>query len=604
MSESMEATDRLNGHSENAASPPVAALVPDRVARWAAERPWQPAVVSDSETVTYGELIERATSLAGRMRKAGVGRDIPVALWLERSVDLVSASLAAMVAGGAYLILDTDQPHARLSALLEDSRAPVLVTSRDVPEGLARHDVAVIDVRNASAHSSACAKNPLPELSDLCYVNYTSGSSGGPKGVAIQHDGLANLVTWYESTYRVAPGDHMTQLARPSFDAYALEVWPCLASGATLHLGDATLNGSPIALQKWLADHRITICFLPTPLAEELLELSWPAGTTLRALLTGGDRLHRHPQGNLPFHLYNNYGPTEVTVVGTWCEVEPELASGDAAPPIGRPLPHMWAHILDAERQPVPQGEAGELYIGGVGVARGYLGRPDLTADQFFDDPSQPGERMYRTGDLVRERPDGQMDFLGRADEQIALHGFRIEPGEVEAALRRHPGVRDAVVVLADGGASPELVGYVVSDGSGEAADLEDVADFVTQSLPHYMVPATLRSIEMLPLTPRGKVDRRELERRQASPAPSGIGTRTEQEADAPRTTTEKLLARLWSEVLGVDTVRRQDSFFDLGGDSLLATRLARKAAGHGLHLGAADVFDHEQLHELARSLE
>ncbi|GGX53256.1 non-ribosomal peptide synthetase [Streptomyces noursei] len=600
----MEETTPLNACDEHTTSP-CTLLIPERVMSWAAKQPQHPAIVTDSETITYGQLIERVMRLAHRMREAGVQPDVPVALWLEQSADLVCAALGVMVAGGAYLVLDTDHPHGRVASLLDDSQAPVLVAAREVPEGLARDTMAVIDVRDISALSLPRAEAPPPKPSDLCYVNYTSGSSGTPKGVAIQHDGLANLVDWYESTYQVGPGDHMTQLARPSFDAYALEVWPCLASGATLHLGGAALNGSPTALQKWFADQRITVSFVPTPLAEELLELPWPEDTTLQALLTGGDRLHCHPSDGLPFRLYNNYGPTEVTVVGTWCEVEQGPAAGEAAPSIGHPLPGTRAYVLDTERRPVQQGEAGELYLSGVGVARGYLGRPDLTAEHFFEDPFWPEARMYRTGDLVRERADGQMDFLGRADDQIALRGFRIEPGEVEAALCRHPGVRDAVVVLARGGAAPELVGYVVPRHSDEAAiDLDDVTDFLTRSLPPYMVPASLRSLEALPLTPRGKVDRKALERRQAPPDKSNSGAQLEGEADAPQTSTEKLLARLWCDVLGVESVRRQDSFFDLGGDSLLATRLARKAAGHGLNLGAADVFDHERLHELARALD
>jgi amino acid adenylation domain-containing protein len=570
-----------------------AELAPARIMRWAAGQPEQLAVVDGREAITYGELAQRATHLAARLRQAGAGRDVPVALCLERSVDLVCASLAAMLAGGGYLVLDTDQPTGRLSALLADSGAPALVTNAANADRVHHQGVSVIDVGVAS--STGPSRLPEPAPTDLCYVNYTSGSSGTPKGVAVHHDGLANLVLSYQSFYDVVPGDRMTQLARTSFDAYALEVWPCLANGATLYLCDDALTGSPPALRDWLVAQGITVCFVPTPLAEELLELSWPQETPLRVMLAGGDRLHCYPPDGLPFRLFNNYGPTEVTVVSTWCELQPG-GPRDVAPPIGHPLPNLRAYVLDAARRPVTAGEPGELYMGGVGVARGYLGRPDLTAERFFADPFAPGGRMYATGDLVRERADGMLDFLGRVDEQIALHGFRIEPGEVETALRRQPGVRDAAVVLTDGSGRRQLVAFVVPEAT--SSTLDDVQEFAARHLPRYMVPSVIQPIGHLPLTPRGKVDRRELER-QGNVVAQAIAA-GQDEPGEPLTSTEKLLAGLWSEVLGVGTVRRTDSFFDLGGDSLLATRLARKAADHGLALGAADLLDYERLHELA----
>jgi amino acid adenylation domain-containing protein len=573
------------------------ALTPERIMRWAEVQPDRPAVVAGREIVTYAELARRATELAGRLREVGVARDVPVAIHLDRSANLVCASLGAMLAGGGYLILDPGQPDRRLTALLAGSGARALIIDGDPPAGLADRDIAVVDV--AAGRPDVAPDLPAVAPADLCYVNYTSGSSGTPKAVAIQHGGLANLVKWYQDAYQVGPGDHTTQFAQPSFDAYALEVWTCLANGATLHLCDGAVPGSPTALRDWLVAERITVCFAATPLAEELLELSWPRDIALRAMLTGGDRLHRHPPADLPFRLYNNYGPTEVTVVSTWCEV-PRGGPREVAPPIGRALPNLRAYVLDAEQRTVAEEEPGELYVSGVGVARGYLGRPDLTAERFFDDPYHPGARMYATGDLVRRRPDGMLDFLGRVDEQIELRGYRIEPAEIEAVLRRHPGVRDTAVVLAAGDVREQLVAFIVPATPGGTP--ADVQEFAAEELPRYMVPTALVTIAQLPVTARGKVDRRELER-QAKTAAQATAAGSDTEG-APRTPTERLLARLWSEVLDVAEVQRQDSFFDLGGDSLLAIRLARRATEHGLVLGAADLLDHERLHELAAALD
>ncbi|MFD0884188.1 AMP-binding protein, partial [Streptosporangium algeriense] len=442
---------------------------------------------------------------------------------------------------------------------------------------------------------------PFPEVGpfleaaadDVCYVTYTSGSSGTPKGVMVAHGGLSNLVSWYGQAFGVGPEDRITQFARPSFDAWALEVWPCLAWGATLRLVEGRLPDSPADFAEWLAQERITVCFLTTVLAVEMFDQPWDLyGHAPRVLLLGGERLRRHPPFGLPFAVYNLYGPTETTVVATWAELDPADAVGGQDPPIGRPLPGLRTYVLDAEWRPVPPGTVGELYVAGAGVALGYLRRPELTEERFPADPFTPGERAYATGDLVRELPGGALVFVGRADGQVKLRGFRIELGEVETALTRLPGVREAAVVLHERG--DRLVGHVVSDTPAE--DLrEDLREGLAALLPAHMVPQTIVTVERLPLTPHGKLDRDALARR---PLPARATGETGFLSEA-----ERVLAEIWCDVLELDEVGRQDSFFDLGGDSLSAMRLASRARERGIRLGAEDVFEHEVLHELAAAI-
>lgn len=569
-----------------------------RVAWWAQVQPHQPAVTHAGTVLTYAELYERSCRLAAALRARGVTRGTLVALALERSPDLVVAALGVLLAGGAYVGTDVDEPDARLASILDDAGVPLVVTRAATAARFAGGTARVLTVEEAlrgDPDGGDAAEISEPEPGDLCYVVYTSGSTGVPKGVLLPHEGLTNLVTWHRRTFEVRPGDRMTQLARPSFDAWALEVWPCLAAGATLCVVEGRLPDSPADFVRWLADERITVCFLTTALAAEMLDQDWRGyGGALRVMLTGGEKLHRHPPLGLPFRLFNLYGPTETTVVATFAEVQPR-AKRDEVPPIGRPLPGMRAYVLDSRRRPVPPGTAGELYVGGTGVARGYLDRPELTAERFLADPFVPDgdARMYATGDLVRELPDGSLDFIGRADDQVKLRGFRIELGEVEAALHRLPGVREAVAVKHDTG--DRLVAYVVPAGPGGPLDTADVRRDLAEWLPDYMVPQAVVSLESLPLTPHGKADRRALA---ARPLPAQAPA-AQAEPDF-RTDAERLMAALWCDVLQITSVSRDDSFFDLGGDSLQAMRLATRARERGIRLGADDLFEYDVLHELA----
>jgi acyl-coenzyme A synthetase/AMP-(fatty) acid ligase len=406
---------------------------------------------------------------------------------------------------------------------------------------------------------------------NLAYVIYTSGSTGRPKGVEIPHAGVVNLVAWHQRVYHVTPADRATQIAGPAFDASVWELWPYLTAGASIHIPAEQTRTSPRQLLDWLVAEAITISFLPTPLAEAIVEEQLPTDLAVRALLTGGDQLHPVHQA-LPFSLFNHYGPTEYTVVTTWTPVVTGTEA-DAPPPIGRPIANTQVYLLDPHLRPVPVGVPGELYIGGPGLARGYLNRPELTAERFIPHPfsEAAGARLYRTGDLARYMPDGRLEFLGRTDHQVKVRGFRIELGEIEALLRHHPAVQENVVLAReDVPGDTRLVAYVVPR-SGQTPSIGELRSFLRGKLPEYMLPAAVRLLETLPLTPNGKVDRRTL------PPPDHSRSELTGACVAPRTRVEAVLAGIWAKVLRLERVGIHENFFELGGHSLLATQVMHR---------------------------
>jgi len=566
--------------------------VPQRVQRWIEQQPERVALVSGTRTLTYRQLGAEAGALADTLRARGVGRGSIVGLCLERSTELITAALAVLTAGGAYLALDPAQPPQRSRRMLTESGAKLLLTRGGAGKPFAPLATDILDLDEPGAGQPGDERAPALTVTgdDLAYVNYTSGSSGQPKGVLVGHRGLANLVDWYQEAYQVTAQDRMTQLARPSFDAFALEVWPCLASGAALDIVEPALLRSPADLVAWLTETRVTTMFVPTPLAEELLDLPWPrrddGAVALRTMLVGGDRLSRRPPAGLPFRLYNNYGPTEYTVVATWAETEP--AAGADLPPIGQPIRNTVAYVLDEQRRPVGPGAVGELYLAGAGLARGYLGDPDLTEARFPADPFTPGARMYATGDLVRRSADGTLHFCGRTDDQVKIRGFRIEPAEVEAALLEDAAVRSATVVAhrRPAGGPELLVGYVVAPG----ADGEMLRKRVAGLLPDYLVPATVVVLNALPVTSHGKIDRAQLRAlpldQETGPADAAV----EPDAD------EAELIALWREVLGLEQIERDQNFFDIGGDSLRVIRLVSRARRRGITMRPEDIHEHPVL--------
>lgn len=529
------------------------------------------AVVSSEQQLTYRELVRNAHQLAGYLRTLGVGPDVPVGVCLSRSPETLVALLGIIEAGGAYVPLDPVHPKERLAFFIEDSRASVVVTQERflplLPDKATR--LLCLDTQWEIITREA-VEVAAPELTadNLVYIIYTSGSTGTPKGVAVTHRNLMNLIFWHLQTYGVTANDRASQLLSFGLDASVQEIWTTLAAGASLYLVDEAARLSPPLLRDWLVTNKITLSNIPTVLAEKLLLLSWPEYTQLRLLQTGGDKLHSYPSPSLPFALANHYGPTECTV-GATATIVPSSSTEKRAPSIGRPTTNVQIYILDRHLQPVPVGIAGELYISGAGISRGYLHRPEFTAERFLPNPfsSEPGARFYRTGDLARYLPDGNLEFLDRIDRQVKIRGFRVELGEIESTLTRHPLVREAAVVLDERSENAQrLVAYVVVEKNHVPAEAE-LRDLLRQTLPEYMIPASYTALEAFPLTPHGKIDHKALAkapailRKVATPALTGSSL-------------EQKIAAIWRENLETDEVGLYDNFFDLGGHSLLLERV------------------------------
>ncbi|MBZ5554817.1 MAG: amino acid adenylation domain-containing protein [Acidobacteriia bacterium] len=542
------------------------------------------AVKFGEQQLNYRALNRRANQLARHLKQCGVGPNVLVGICTERSPEMVVGILGILKAGGAYVPLDPAYPKERLAFMLEETRTPVLLTQQRLcslipPLGM---KILCLDTDWSSiAHESEENLESGVTAEHLAYVIYTSGSTGRPKGVMIQHSGLVNLVSWHQREYAVTPDDCATLLASPAFDASVWELWPYLTAGASIHIADEETRLTAPKLVQWLTDEKITLTFLPTPLAEVVLQIPWPSNSPLRALLTGGDQLRQRPDRSLPFGLFNHYGPTENTVVTTWGRVEPGQKT-DSPPPIGRPIANTRVYLLDANLNPVPVGVPGEMYVGGEGLSCGYLNRPDLTKEMFLPDPfsAHPSSRLYKTGDLARHLPDGNIEFLGRVDQQVKIRGFRIELGEIETVLRQHERIAEAVVIAREDKAGEKrLVGYVVSKGT-EAPGFGELRTLLKSKLPDYMIPSSFMLLETLPLTPNGKVDRRAL------PAPESAQLDTGQHYIAPRTPLEKALAEIWAEALGLEKVGIQDNFFNLGGHSLLSMKVVYEVEKKtGLHI-------------------
>jgi amino acid adenylation domain-containing protein len=466
------------------------------------------AVAWEGGSVSYGELVGAANALAWRLRAGGVGPEAVVAVLLGRSPELVAALLGVLKAGGAYLPLDPADPPERLHALIAGAGAVAVVTTPESSAHLGATGLPVLDARDGwePVPGDGRAGAPVSGVgaANLAYVIYTSGSTGTPKGVEVEHASLANLVLWHQRTYGVTPQDRAPLLAPVSFDASVWELWPYLTAGSCLTIPGPQLSTSPGELAAWLASEAVTICFAVTPLAEVLASERLLWATSIRALLTGGDRLHRAPE-SLPFPLFNHYGPTEATVLATAARVVHDPAHPDAAPPIGRPIANTTAVVLDAHGQMVPAGVAGELHLGGAGLARGYRRRPDLTAERFVEHAVLG--RLYRTGDRARLRADGQLEFLGRLDDQIKLRGYRIEPGEVEAVLGSHPDIGEAAVVL-EHHPHDRLVAYLVPADASRPPALGELRELAARRLPAWAQPSQMVVLAALPRTRHGKVDR------------------------------------------------------------------------------------------------
>ncbi len=590
-----ETFTRQNGHH----STNVAQLV----AVQAATAPEAIAVTHGTLSLSYEELNQRADGLAHSLVAMGVGRDVVVGVYLNRSLAMIVAALAVLKAGGAYLPLDPNYPAERLAFMLQDSQAPVLVTGQCMLNALPLRSQHVVALDAQGKYAEGEIAEPVisrATASALAYVIYTSGSTGQPKGVEVTHGGLLNLVAWHQRAFKVTATDRASQLSALGFDAAVWELWPYLTAGASIHLPDRVITDQPEMVRDWLVSQGITITFLPTPLAERLMTLEWPAKISLRTMLTGADTLHHYPPRKLRFQLVNNYGPTECTVVATSGTVIP-TEHPDRLPTIGRPIDNVQIHILSENMQAVPMGEAGEIYIGGAGVARGYRNRPDLTAERFVGNPfsSDPNARLYKTGDLARYLSDGQIAFLGRIDEQIKIRGFRIEPAEIVKILDEHPAVQASIVVAREvAPGDKRLVAYFVPAPKAQPTHTE-MRNFLAGRLPEYLVPATFVKLETLPLNSSGKVDR------SALPAPATENTLRDNLFVGPRNPIEERLAAMLAPLLGLDKVSMEDNFFLLGGHSLLGTQLiARVRDAFGIELSLRSLFDAPTVSGLAVQIE
>ncbi len=561
--------------------------------RVAARDPQAPAILWEGGALSYGELDRRANRLARRLRAQGVGPEVAVALDMERSPELVVASLAVLKAGGFYVPLDAADPAERRALILEDSGAAVRLGRDEVIEVTAAMAGEAGDAGEDSGPPSVAV-----DAEGLIYVIYTSGSTGRPKGVAVFHRAIARLVLSTDYV-RLGPGERVAHVCNTAFDVAAFEMWGALLTGACLVVIPREVVLSPRALGEAYRRWGITVAFLTPPLFNEVMREAPETLAGVRQLLVGGEavapRWMREARAAAPRQrLLNAYGPTEATVFAAWHLVE-TVPEGASSVPIGLPIANTRLYVVDRHLRPVPVGVPGELCIAGDGLARGYLRRPDLTAERFVPDPfDRAGGRMYRTGDVARRLADGAIDYLGRTDAQVKVRSFRIELGEIEAALSRAPGVRECAVVVREQPEGGRLLVAWVALKEGAAADPRG---FLRERLPDFMVPAVFAPLDAFPRTPSGKVDRRALARLEP---PGGSGS--DPGFEAPRTPAEQIVADVWSEVLGLQQVSVRESFFDLGGHSLLAGRVLRRLrAPLGVDLSLAQFFQHPTVAGLAR---
>jgi amino acid adenylation domain-containing protein len=573
-----------------------------------AANPEAVALLCEEESLSYGELNERANQLAHYLRRMGVAPEVRVGIGMERSLELVVGLLGIVKAGGAYVPLDPAYPLERLSYLLQDAGVRVLLTQSRLADRWPRAGALVLCLdTNSIEIAKSSVRNPLPTVGpeNLAYVIYTSGSTGNPKGAMICHQGLTNYLTWCSASYRVAEGTGAPVHSSIGFDLTVTSLWAPLISGRTVTLLPEGYGVDALAsvLQKTKGHSLVKITPIHLWMLTSLIATEDIDAST-RCFVVGGEALtyeqialwRKMAPGT---RIINEYGPTE-TVVGCCVyevgERDPEVG----AVPIGTPIANTSVYVLDRDFKSVPTGVEGELFIGGAGVSRGYLNRPALTAEKFVPNPFShvAGDRMYRTGDRARWRSDGNLEFLGRVDEQVKIRGYRVEPGEVEAVLTQHPSIREAaVIVREDEPGEKRLVGYVVAKGQ-RGPTAAELRSYMKERMPEYLVPSAFVRLAALPLTPNGKVDRRHL------PPPEGARPELEATYAAPRTKVEEQLTTIWGEVLSIERVGIHDNFFELGGHSLLATQVTSRIRETLLvRLSLRHVFESPTIAKLASAI-
>lgn len=574
--------------------------VTQQVSEFGNRHPNSIALDSGDGRLSYCELIRRAERFAGHLAQIGVQPGNTVAICMERSFDWIVATLGILYAGAAYVPLDSAWPIARLRYAVKDSGATVLVARAALLDRLRVKVHGLDPCRDASAVASArdLVHRPI-QLEDLAYVIYTSGSSGVPKGVEITHASLANLIRWHGDAFAVTPQDRVSHLLGLGFDAAVLEVWAHLCAGATLCLPNEGVQLSPNLIQKWMVNAGVTIGIVPAVLGSRLMAMEWPATSALRLLVTGGDALLSGPPAHLPFEVVNNYGPTECTVVTTWASLKP---SDQGVPPIGLPISGARVYLLDEDGGPVPDGNEGEIYVGGAGVGRGYRNLPALTERVFLPDPfaGVPGARMYRTGDRARRRPDGQLEFRGRLDRQLKIRGHRVELDEIGSVLSQHPSIDfgTASTKKSERG-EIQLIAHVLLKQNVRVPTVQELQKHLQRRLPDYMIPAIFVRLNALPISSNGKLDLTTL------PQPAESNLLETRFAKAPGSQVEEELLNLVRTILDDNAVVADDNFFLAGGHSLLGMQLVVAVEKtFGVNLTLQELFEAPRVESLAALLE
>ena len=564
------------------------------------------AIQSADTSLSYRQLDERSNQLARCLQVAGACPESIVALCLPRGTDFVVAMLAILKTGAVYLPLDSSLPSARIRDMLADAGALAIISCEEFNQNsevdcqtiLLDRDKIMIDTYPITSISTQL------KLENTAYLIYTSGSSGKPKGVSVSHRALINLVSWHQQEYQLSSNDRASQIAGLGFDASVWEIWPYLSAGASLHIVDDKIRLNPDSILNWLKQQQISHCFLPTPLAELVLQASWPKNMALKALLTGGDRLGKITDKQQAVSLYNHYGPTENAVVASFTKIDWQ---DKHLPPIGHAIDNVRLYILDASLNPVPRGCEGDLYIAGSSLARGYHHRPSLTAECFIPNPFSdiPGTRMYISGDRARYRKDGKIEFCGRNDQQIKVRGFRIEPAEIEYQLEQIQGIKTSSVLMQTNGINgQQLTAYIVPaenhlsfiEATGEVESADILRTTLNQHLPDYMVPQAFVFLDKMPINANGKLDRNNL------PLP-GASLSGSQHIEAI-TPTEHILINIWQQLLGVASIGIRDNFFELGGDSILSIQVVSRARSKGIVINSRHIFEHQTVEKLAEKID
>ena len=584
------------------------------IERQAEKRGEEVAVESGGERVSYRQLNEKANKVGNYLRKRGVGQEEIVGVYMERGVGMVVGLVGVMKAGGAYLPLDPAYPKARIAYMVKDSGVRVVLTQGHLAEDIIEAGAEPLCIDSLSNEIEQESGDNFPNQvsgDNLAYIIYTSGSTGRPKGAQLTYAGFTNLVMWYIDVFKPTPEDRLSHVAASGFDASVFEIWPALVAGASLYVAGADVRTSPSELKDWILSNRITVSFIPTLFAEGLIASDWTTDTALRILHAGGDKLRSFPPAGLPFEVTNNYGPTETTVVAS-CGIIKASHESTAVPTIGRPIANMQIYILDHDFNPVPIGVSGELHIGGIGLGRGYLNQPGLTAEKFIPNPfaAEPGARLYKTGDLARYLVDSSIECLGRIDHQVKIRSNRVELEEIESLLNDHPAVGQSLVLAQEDGADAKrLVAYMTLNrqpGSAQDSEpsinsgqlIDSVRSMLREKLPDYMIPSGFIILDEFPITENGKVDRSILPRLEqvSNEAREGYVA-----ADNP---IEEVLAGIWADVLAVKLVGRNENFFDIGGHSLSAAQvMSRIRTIFNIELPLRSIFINPTVASLAQEI-